>query len=175
MFEFKFVRYYLNLWSVYCFHASIRYIFVDGYILLHACNGAFPHMHAMVDPRTCVQWCLRHFWYHRKMVACSTRDNCFEVVQFDSQLPPAVLHSTLGRGIENSAVCESRRKVFGKSSVKVPSASLGRMWIDEIAEPFYVFQLASIALWFWEDYAQYAWIVLVLTLFSSCYDLASAR
>lgn len=103
------------------------------------------------------------------------RDNCFEVVQFDSQLPPSTLHQTLGRGIEDPVVLKSRREVFGKCSVDVPSASFWKMWLDELTEPFYVFQLASIALWIWDEYGEYAYTVLAMALLSSCYDLQSAR
>lgn len=98
----------------------------------------------------------------------------FDIAQFDVQLTPAVLHATLGRGLLSPQIYTSRQQVFGASK-DVLAYPLWRMVLEEIADPFYVFQLLSVALWIWDDYLEYAYVVLILMVVSSYYEIRNAR
>lgn len=97
------------------------------------------------------------------------------MVQFDTQLPPDEFYSTLGLGLYDEDVLKSRRRVFGSCSIPVPRTPLLLMWVDELTAPLYVFQLAAIVLWVWDNYTNYACLVLAMSLLSTFYDLNNSK
>ena len=40
--------------------------------------------------------------------------------------------------------------LFGRAEVDVPKKSLGKLLVDEVLNPFYIFQVFSMALWYWD-------------------------
>jgi cation-transporting ATPase 13A2 len=52
---------------------------------------------------------------------------------------------------------------FGKCEVEVPRVSILSILFNEILNPFYIFQVFAIALFFWEEYTAYACIILGLS------------
>ncbi|KAF7273847.1 hypothetical protein GWI33_013460, partial [Rhynchophorus ferrugineus] len=65
--------------------------------------------------------------------------------------------------------------LFGPNKIEVVVKSYWRLFIEEIFNPFYLFQAFSIALWCFDDYIIYAGCVVVLTLFSSITSLIQTR
>ncbi|XP_025196662.1 probable cation-transporting ATPase 13A3 isoform X1 [Melanaphis sacchari] len=67
-------------------------------------------------------------------------------------------------------------ELFGKNEVIVEVYSYWKLFFAEVLNPFYVFQIFSICLWFFDDYEYYALCVLVSSAFSigtSLYQLKS--
>ena len=60
---------------------------------------------------------------------------------------------------------ESARHKFGECQLHVPMKSIPRLLIDEILNPFYIFQVGSMILWFLDGYVKYAICILVVSLF----------
>lgn len=58
------------------------------------------------------------------------------------------------------------RNQFGTNSTAIPEKGIIAVLVDEVLNPFYVFQIFSIALWFVEVYTQYAIIILVTSVLS---------
>ncbi|RZC41797.1 cation-transporting ATPase 13A3, partial [Asbolus verrucosus] len=66
-------------------------------------------------------------------------------------------------------------KLYGHNKLEIKVKSYWRLFIDEIFNPFYIFQAFSIILWSFDDYYIYACCVLVLTLFSVITALRQTR
>ncbi|KAJ2855263.1 hypothetical protein J3B02_002262 [Coemansia erecta] len=71
---------------------------------------------------------------------------------------PAVIRS----GLTND-VCGLRNAIFGDNSIDIEEKSAGRLLIDEVLNPFYMFQVGSIILWSMENYYYYAMCILAIS------------
>lgn len=47
----------------------------------------------------------------------------------------------------------------------MPRKSIPRLLIDEVLNPFYIFQVFSFCLWFWDGYVKYAICILIISIF----------
>ncbi|XP_022780127.1 probable cation-transporting ATPase 13A3 isoform X4 [Stylophora pistillata] len=59
-----------------------------------------------------------------------------------------------------------RQKIYGPNVIDVTVKSYGRLFLEEVADPFYVFQFCSIVLWSTDDYYYYALAILIVTMVS---------
>ena len=58
------------------------------------------------------------------------------------------------------------RKIFGICDIDIKINSCGKILFNEITDPFYLFQLYAIILWFCTNYYYYAAVVIVLVIIS---------
>uniref|UniRef100_A0A663DSF9 Cation-transporting ATPase n=1 Tax=Aquila chrysaetos chrysaetos TaxID=223781 RepID=A0A663DSF9_AQUCH len=85
----------------------------------------------------------------------------------------SAIHAKFGSGL----TCNERnvRKVIcGPNTIDVPVIPIWKLLIKEVLNPFYVFQLFSVCLWFAEDYMEYATAIIIMSLLSiflTVYDL----
>jgi cation-transporting ATPase 13A2 len=56
---------------------------------------------------------------------------------------------------------------YGKSNIEVPMKSTMAILTDEVLNPFYIFQIFSMTLWFWDGYRYYASCILVISVASA--------
>uniref|UniRef100_A0A8C9EVX5 Cation-transporting ATPase n=1 Tax=Pavo cristatus TaxID=9049 RepID=A0A8C9EVX5_PAVCR len=66
------------------------------------------------------------------------------------------------------------RVICGPNAIDVPVIPIWKLLIKEVLNPFYVFQLFSVCLWFAEDYMEYAAAIIIMSLLSislTVYDL----
>jgi cation-transporting P-type ATPase 13A2 len=66
-----------------------------------------------------------------------------------------------------SLVPEKYKFFLGKNLVDLDRKSYFRLFVDEIAHPFNVFQIASIIIWLYEDYYLYALSIFLISVMSS--------
>ncbi|KAH8309906.1 hypothetical protein KR059_003558, partial [Drosophila kikkawai] len=59
----------------------------------------------------------------------------------------------------------SRRIVFGDNAITVPLRDVKTLLFLEVLNPFYVFQIFSVILWFTYDYYYYACVILLMSMF----------
>lgn len=59
-----------------------------------------------------------------------------------------------------------KQVVYGENSIEVEVKSYWRLFIEEVMNPFYVFQIASIILWLCDQYYYYAACILFISLMS---------
>ena len=52
---------------------------------------------------------------------------------------------------------------FGKCEVEVPKKTVFGVLVEEILNPFYLFQIYSVALWMWDKYTGYATCILLIS------------
>ncbi|GAB0193584.1 probable cation-transporting ATPase 13A4 [Grus japonensis] len=66
------------------------------------------------------------------------------------------------------------RVICGPNTIDVPVIPIWKLLVKEVLNPFYVFQLFSVCLWFAEDYMEYATAIIIMSLLSiflTVYDL----
>ncbi|XP_059711450.1 probable cation-transporting ATPase 13A4 isoform X5 [Haemorhous mexicanus] len=85
----------------------------------------------------------------------------------------SAIHDKFGSGL----TCNEqnvRRVMCGPNTIDVPVIPIWKLLIKEVLNPFYVFQLFSVCLWFAEDYMEYAIAIIfmsLLSIFLAVYDL----
>uniref|UniRef100_K7G2Q9 Cation-transporting ATPase n=1 Tax=Pelodiscus sinensis TaxID=13735 RepID=K7G2Q9_PELSI len=83
------------------------------------------------------------------------------------------IHAKFGSGLSQEER-DIRRLVCGPNTIDVPVVPVWKLLVREVLNPFYVFQLFSVCLWFAEDYKEYALAIIVMSLLSiavTVYDL----
>ena len=66
-----------------------------------------------------------------------------------------------------------QREIYGICDIDIKVHSVFRILLDELTDPFYLFQLYSVILWYCNEYEYYATVIVVLTIISlvvSVYD-----
>uniref|UniRef100_A0A8C9V095 ATPase cation transporting 13A2 n=1 Tax=Scleropages formosus TaxID=113540 RepID=A0A8C9V095_SCLFO len=72
-------------------------------------------------------------------------------------------------------VQSARRKVYGQNLIDVPVKSYARLLLEEVLNPFYIFQVFSIILWMSDRYYYYAACILFISLISISISLYEIR
>ena len=70
---------------------------------------------------------------------------------------------------------DHQKIIFGICDLDIKIKSIFMLLFDEIIDPFYLFQVASIYLWFSNEYKLYATVIIVLTVFSLAYSIIETR
>lgn len=76
--------------------------------------------------------------------------------------PKWVACRTVAQGL-STATRDQRRLLMGENIIDIAGKSLGGLLMDEVLHPFYVFQIASIALWSVDDYYYYAFAIALIS------------
>uniref|UniRef100_A0A8C8S3U9 Cation-transporting ATPase n=1 Tax=Pelusios castaneus TaxID=367368 RepID=A0A8C8S3U9_9SAUR len=75
------------------------------------------------------------------------------------------IHTKFGSGLTREEQ-DTRRLICGPNAIDVQVLPIWKLLIKEVLNPFYVFQLFSVCLWFAEDYKEYATAIIVMSLLS---------
>ncbi|KAL4648362.1 putative cation-transporting ATPase 13A2 isoform X1 [Arapaima gigas] len=78
------------------------------------------------------------------------------------------------RGLSRE-VQTARRKVYGQNLIDVRVKSYARLLVEEVLNPFYMFQIFSIILWMSDKYYYYAACILIISLISISISLYEIR
>jgi cation-transporting P-type ATPase 13A2 len=60
---------------------------------------------------------------------------------------------------------------FGPCNIEVPVRPIPVLLIEEILNPFYLFQMFAMALWFWDGYRLYATCILIISTITATTSL----
>ncbi|XP_069473514.1 probable cation-transporting ATPase 13A4 [Ambystoma mexicanum] len=85
----------------------------------------------------------------------------------------AGMHTIFGPGFSGEEQ-HIRRHVTGPNAIEVEIAPIWKLLFKEVLNPFYIFQLFSVCLWFAEEYNEYAAAIILMSVLSiilSIYDL----
>ncbi|KAL3862341.1 hypothetical protein ACJMK2_008316 [Sinanodonta woodiana] len=75
-----------------------------------------------------------------------------------------------------SAVEQSQRRVLhGENSIDVEVKSYWRLFIEEVLNPFYIFQICSVIIWNFDSYYYYAGCILIISCISIGVSLYETR
>ncbi len=58
------------------------------------------------------------------------------------------------------------RFLYGICDIDIRISSIGKILLDELTDPFYLFQVYSVILSYYTDYYYYASVIVVLTILS---------
>ncbi|EDV45271.1 probable cation-transporting ATPase 13A3 isoform X1 [Drosophila erecta] len=106
---------------------------------------------------------LRIFRCKQLVYAWNTNMNSFQRINgLDLNIPCSYYHQQRGLTVNEQI---SRRIVFGDNEITVPLRDLKTLLFLEVLNPFYVFQLFSVILWFTYDYYYYACVILLMSIF----------
>lgn len=90
----------------------------------------------------------------------------FVPIRFNCSLPYSELRTTFTNParIGNQAIRDLQRMKFGACEVHVPKKSICGILINEILNPFFLFQVYSVILWTWDNYYYYASSILIISV-----------
>uniref|UniRef100_A0A8V5H7L6 Polyamine-transporting ATPase 13A2 n=1 Tax=Melopsittacus undulatus TaxID=13146 RepID=A0A8V5H7L6_MELUD len=100
---------------------------------------------------------MRYVWIERRQMYCKVR--------YSSLFPSMDLLSC--------PLC--RRKIYGANLIEVPVKSYARLLVEEVLNPFYIFQVFSIVLWVCDAYYYYAACIFLISTISLGLSLYETR
>lgn len=69
----------------------------------------------------------------------------------------------------------ARRLVYGPNEITVPYKDVKTLLFLEVLNPFYVFQIFSVALWFAYDYYYYACVIVLMSVFGITMSIVQTK
>ena len=96
----------------------------------------------------------------------------FEGVDFQLDTSLEKIHRKCSQGLSDNEV-EFMKDVFGECDLQIHIESYPKLLYLEFSDPFYLFQIFSIILWFNDNYEYFATIIIfstLLSLFTTAYD-----
>jgi cation-transporting ATPase 13A3/4/5 len=87
-------------------------------------------------------------------------------IRFPCLLSYRDIHNEFAKGIRQPEIVQARMELYGRSEIDVPIPPIFTILVNEVLNPFFLFQAFSISLWLYEQYRLYAFIILIMTLFS---------
>ncbi|KAL0122241.1 hypothetical protein PUN28_007172 [Cardiocondyla obscurior] len=124
---------------------------------------------------TCHQVCeYKAFWCKKKCYIWDTTKNTFSrLVGLDNGTTCAELHlSCSGLSKEEQLL---RRIVYGNNDIAVPLQSIGVLLLLEVLNPFYIFQVFTLCIWFAEGYIYYTVAIVLMSLFGITSTILQTR
>ncbi|XP_032588866.2 polyamine-transporting ATPase 13A3 isoform X3 [Drosophila mojavensis] len=92
----------------------------------------------------------------------SSANNFQKINGLDVNVPCSYYHQQRGLTTQEQL---ARRIVFGDNEITVPLKDVKTLLFLEALNPFYVFQIFSVVLWFTYDYYYYACVILLMSIF----------
>ncbi|NWI66644.1 AT132 ATPase, partial [Todus mexicanus] len=109
---------------------------------------------------------LRYIWIERRQAYC-------KVSVLDEGWSCADLH--LSQAGLDQQDHNTRRKIYGPNLIEVPVKSYARLLVEEVLNPFYIFQVFSIVLWVCDAYYYYAACIFLISTISLGLSLYETR
>ncbi|NXD01666.1 AT132 ATPase, partial [Certhia familiaris] len=109
---------------------------------------------------------MRYVWLERRQAFC-------RVSVLDEGCTCAELHLCRA-GLEQQER-SARRKIYGPNLIEVPVKSYARLLVEEVLNPFYIFQVLSMVLWVCDAYYYYAACIFLISTFSLGLSLYETR
>ncbi|KAI0219960.1 putative cation-transporting ATPase 13A3 [Lamellibrachia satsuma] len=109
---------------------------------------------------------MRYIWYRGSMVFSAIRG-------LESDTTCAMIHEEF-TGL-NEVEQLQKQELFGENSIDIKVKSYSRLFIEEVLNPFYIFQICSVILWSLDDYYIYASCIVVISSISLVVSLYETR
>jgi predicted P-type ATPase len=85
---------------------------------------------------------------------------------------PVIQKRVQAGGLTEKEVKE-RKKLFGENRVDVPKPNILLLLVTKVLHPYYLFQVFSATVWFFQEYTIYAIVILVLSAISMAWEIWS--
>ncbi|NWZ51892.1 AT132 ATPase, partial [Haliaeetus albicilla] len=109
---------------------------------------------------------MRYIWIERRQAYC-------KVSVLDEGWTCTDLH--LSQAGLDQQDHNTRRKIYGPNLIEVPVKSYARLLVEEVLNPFYIFQVFSIVLWVCDAYYYYAACIFLISTISLGLSLYETR
>lgn len=93
------------------------------------------------------------------------KTNAFVAVHFDLDLTQEEVYSKMIKGLNDDEV-RYQRNLYGECNLNIEIKSVFHLLFIEFSDPFYLFQVFSVCLWFNNEYEVYAGFILFTTIVS---------
>ncbi|CAJ0587354.1 unnamed protein product, partial [Mesorhabditis spiculigera] len=120
---------------------------------------------------------IRYFTFRKMLYAWFEKEGKFiPPSSFDSLGPVKALVDRINdtRGLSDKEVSQ-RQVTYGKNLIEVKPKPIVVLLFKEAISPFYIFQLFSVSLWYWDEYIYYATVIVVISLGSITLDVYQTR
>ena len=91
--------------------------------------------------------------------------NDFEAIRYQIKAPQSTVVEHYSEGLNPNEVL-FMKKIFGVCDIDIKINSCGKILFDELTDPFYLFQVYSVILWYCTNYYYYASVIVVLAVIS---------
>ncbi|XP_055952712.1 polyamine-transporting ATPase 13A3-like isoform X3 [Argiope bruennichi] len=115
----------------------------------------------------------RHFLHNCVKYVWDSRLCCFKRLKGYEGLPCTEFYEKF-HGLSASEE-EEKRELYGPNNIAVEVKSYFYLFINEVLNPFYIFQAFSVMLWLFDDYVLYANCIMIITLISITIALREVR
>lgn len=90
----------------------------------------------------------------------------------DNNVPATLLHQTRGLDVHTQ---RARQLVYGLNQIFIPLKGVGTLLFLEALNPYYVFQVFSVVLWFCNNYYYYAVVIMIMSIFGIVMSIIQTR
>lgn len=90
----------------------------------------------------------------------------------DENVPAALLHQQKGLDVHTQ---RARQLVYGLNQIYIPLKGVLTLLFLEVLNPYYVFQVFSVVLWFAYDYYYYAIVIVLMSVFGIAMSIIQTR
>ena len=122
-----------------------------------------------------VKYSLRYFEYHQVRYVWDGKEKSYvRLFGLDKNTPLHLFNSTLTQGLTKEM--QSMKQILhGLNSINVEVKPYLKLLFEEVLNPFYIFQIASITLWSLDDYYYYAGCIFFISVVSVIVSLLETR
>ena len=96
----------------------------------------------------------------------------YRVDGLENEIPLSYFHEQDGLSEEER---DRRAEIYGINDIVVPDHSIFYLLVKEVLNPFYVFQVASVTLWFSDEYYYYAAAIVVMSAGGILFSVIQTR
>ncbi|XP_019524963.3 polyamine-transporting ATPase 13A3-like [Aedes albopictus] len=121
-------------------------------VAFHQAGGKFDHFNE-IRFFSCKK--LRYIWNKNSK-------RFVKLTGLDVRVPSVTIHHTKGLSVYEQNI---RRLVYGTNEILIPLKGVFTLLFLEVLNPFYVFQIFSVMLWFVYDYYYYATVIILMSGF----------
>ncbi|XP_046814648.1 polyamine-transporting ATPase 13A3-like isoform X1 [Vespa crabro] len=115
------------------------------------------------------------FWCKKQCYIWDVTQNAFsKLVGFDKYMLCSDLHLGQNKGLSKEEQF-LRRIVYGNNEIVVPVQSIGVLLLLEVLNPFYIFQVFTLAVWFAEEYLYYTIAIICMSVFGITSSILQTR
>ena len=98
-------------------------------------------------------------------------EDSFVPIEFDYYKTYEAVHESLANGVKEGEDYNQRVDCFGKWNIVLPEKGIFELLLHDILNPFYLFQMFSIVVWFFDEYQIYAYCIIATTIISVTAEL----
>ncbi|XP_033366178.1 probable cation-transporting ATPase 13A3 [Bombus vosnesenskii] len=123
----------------------------------------------------CEMYEVRAFWCKKQCYIWDVTQNTFSrLVGLDKYTLCSDLNLNNNHGLSKEEQC-LRRIVYGSNEIGVPVQNIGVLLLLEVLNPFYIFQVFTLCVWFTEGYLYYTAAIICMSLFGIISSIIQTR